>query len=76
MQGIFATCSPARPNPVLVSAVELVRREANVLFVKGLDAVDGTPVIDIKPYVDGYHRVETSSVPDWMRRLDEELEKD
>ena len=75
-QGVFATCSPARPNPVLVSAVELVRRKANVLYVKGLDAVDGTPVIDIKPYVDGYHRVEKSNVPDWMRRLHEEIEGD
>jgi tRNA (adenine37-N6)-methyltransferase len=73
-QGVFATCSPARPNPVLVSAVQLVDRQGNILHVKGLDAVDGTPVIDIKPYVDSYHRVEKPSVPDWMRQLHAELE--
>jgi tRNA-Thr(GGU) m(6)t(6)A37 methyltransferase TsaA len=48
--GIFATRAPVRPNPIGLTLVELVRREENVLFVKGLDALDGTPVLDIKPY--------------------------
>ena len=48
--GIFATRAPVRPNPIGLTLVELVRREGNVLFVKGLDALDGTPVLDIKPY--------------------------
>lgn len=48
--GVFATRAPIRPNPVGLTLVELVGREGNVLVVKGLDALDGTPVLDIKPY--------------------------
>jgi tRNA-Thr(GGU) m(6)t(6)A37 methyltransferase TsaA len=48
--GIFATRAPIRPNPIGLTLVELVRREGNVLVVKGLDALSGTPVLDIKPY--------------------------
>ncbi len=48
--GVFALRCPGRPNPIGLSAVEVVRREANVLYVRGLDAFDGTPVLDIKPY--------------------------
>jgi tRNA-Thr(GGU) m(6)t(6)A37 methyltransferase TsaA len=48
--GIFAARAPVRPNPIGLTLVELVRREGNVLVVKGLDALDGTPVLDIKPY--------------------------
>ncbi len=48
--GIFATRAPVRPNPIGLTLVELVRREQNILIVKGLDALDGTPILDIKPY--------------------------
>jgi len=48
--GVFATRSPNRPNPVAFSVVDLLGREGNTLFVRGLDALDGTPVVDIKPY--------------------------
>ena len=48
--GIFATRAPIRPNPIGLTLVELVRRDGNVLIVKGLDALSGTPVLDIKPY--------------------------
>ncbi|MDX9786163.1 MAG: tRNA (N6-threonylcarbamoyladenosine(37)-N6)-methyltransferase TrmO [Desulfobacterales bacterium] len=72
-QGVFATRSPARPNPVLISVVSLIEREGNVLRVKGLDAVDGSPVIDIKPYVGSYHDAENPTVPGWMQRLQEDL---
>jgi len=49
--GIFTTRTPHRPNPLGYAVVELVERKNNILRVKGLDAIDGTPVIDIKPYV-------------------------
>ncbi len=49
--GIFATRSPARPNPVLIATVELIGRSGNILKVRGLEAVDGSPIVDIKPYV-------------------------
>jgi tRNA-Thr(GGU) m(6)t(6)A37 methyltransferase TsaA len=49
--GVFATRSPNRPNPVAFSVVDLLGCDGNVLRVRGLDALDGTPVIDIKPYL-------------------------
>jgi len=48
--GVFATRSPNRPNPIGFAVVDLIRRNGNRLIVKGLDALDGTPVLDIKPY--------------------------
>jgi len=71
-QGIFATCSPARPNPVLVTAVRLLNRTGNVLRVQGLEAVDGSPIIDIKPYNPRYYRVENPVVPERMNKLQRE----
>lgn len=49
--GVFATRSPRRPNPLGLSVVRLMVRQGNVLKVKELDAVDGTPLLDLKPYV-------------------------
>lgn len=49
--GVFATRSPRRPNPIGLSVVELLRREGNKLHVRGLDMLDGTPILDIKPYM-------------------------
>ncbi len=74
-KGIFATCSPARPNPVLVTAVKLLERNDNVLKVQGLEAIDGSPVIDIKPYVQGYHGVENPKTPEWMEKIRKELDE-
>jgi tRNA (adenine37-N6)-methyltransferase len=51
VHGVFATRSPKRPNHIGISTVELVGREANLLRVLGLDVLDGTPLLDIKPYV-------------------------
>ena len=49
--GVFATRSPRRPNPIGLTVVELLRRESNTLLVRGLDMLDGTPILDIKPYL-------------------------
>lgn len=49
--GVFATRSPLRPNPIALTTVELLRREGAVLHVRGLDMLDGTPILDIKPYL-------------------------
>jgi tRNA-Thr(GGU) m(6)t(6)A37 methyltransferase TsaA len=68
--GILAARSPIHPNPIGLTLVELVRREANVLWVRGLDAYDGTPILDIKPYPDwerGRLIVVTDfRVPEWI----------
>jgi tRNA (adenine37-N6)-methyltransferase len=49
--GVFATRSPRRPNPIALTVVELLRREGAKLHVKGVDMLDGTPILDIKPYL-------------------------
>jgi len=59
--GVFATRSPRRPNPIGLSVVELLRREGRILFLHGLDMLDGTPVLDIKPYM-------SSVPPEKLRR--------
>jgi len=51
--GVFATRSPRRPNPIALTVVELLRREGRRLFVRGVDMLDGTPILDIKPYLSG-----------------------
>jgi len=51
LHGLFTTRSPHRPCPLGLTVAELVAKEKNVLKVKGLDAIDGTPLLDIKPYV-------------------------
>ncbi len=50
LRGVFATRSPRRPNPIAISTVKLEKVEGNILYVKNLDAYDGTPVLDIKPH--------------------------
>ncbi|MFQ5820025.1 MAG: tRNA (N6-threonylcarbamoyladenosine(37)-N6)-methyltransferase TrmO [Candidatus Heimdallarchaeota archaeon] len=68
--GVFATRAPLRPNPIGLTLVELIKREKNVLRVKGLDAYDGTPVLDIKPYPDWERGhwivVENFRCPKWL----------
>ena len=54
--GVFATRSPWRPNPIGLTVVELIKREGLCLYVRGVDMLDGTPILDIKPYL--------SSVPE------------
>jgi len=58
--GVFATRSPRRPNPIGYWVVELLERRGNILKVKGLDAFDGTPIIDLKPYFPSEARPEAS----------------
>jgi tRNA-Thr(GGU) m(6)t(6)A37 methyltransferase TsaA len=51
LRGLFATRAPRRPNQIGLSVVKLIRRRGNILFVNGIDVIDGTPLLDIKPYV-------------------------
>lgn len=53
LHGVFATRAPRRPNPLGLSVVELLRREGRMLHVRGIDMLDGTPILDIKPYLSG-----------------------
>jgi tRNA-Thr(GGU) m(6)t(6)A37 methyltransferase TsaA len=69
--GIFATRTKLRPNPIGLTLVELVKAAGNTLTVRGLDAFDRTPVIDIKPF-DPWDMVQNARVPSWWAKLDEE----
>lgn len=57
-RGIFATRSPARPNPIGLSIVELTGVRGNILSIRGVDMIDGSPVLDIKPYVPDFEHCE------------------
>jgi len=67
---VFATRMPVRPNPIGMSVVELLDFSADTgqIVVKGLDALDGTPVLDIKPYIPNFDSYSEACVPDWVRR--------
>ncbi|PLV57536.1 tRNA (N6-threonylcarbamoyladenosine(37)-N6)-methyltransferase TrmO [Thermotoga sp. SG1] len=60
--GVFATRSPHRPNPIGFSVVELLKVDGRRLFVRGFDALDGTPVVDIKPYSSKIDCVENARI--------------
>ncbi|OHC74093.1 MAG: tRNA (N6-threonylcarbamoyladenosine(37)-N6)-methyltransferase TrmO [Rhodospirillales bacterium RIFCSPLOWO2_12_FULL_58_28] len=68
--GIFACRCPGRPNPIGISTVNILSIKDNVITVKGLDVINGTPVIDIKPYTPQYDAVAEAIVPEWVAELD------
>lgn len=53
-RGVFATRAPSRPNPIGLSLVKLIRIEGNIIYVDNVDVLNGTPLIDIKPYIPGF----------------------
>jgi tRNA-Thr(GGU) m(6)t(6)A37 methyltransferase TsaA len=59
--GIYASRHPCRPNSIGMSIVKLIKRELNFLTVEGIDVLDGTPLIDIKPYVPRFDSIESAS---------------
>jgi tRNA-Thr(GGU) m(6)t(6)A37 methyltransferase TsaA len=68
--GVFATRTNLRPNPIGLTLVELLKVEGNTLTVRGLDAFDGTPILDIKPF-DPWDNAEKARVPNWWIELNE-----
>ena len=66
--GVFASRSPSRPNPIGLCVGELVKMEGNILLVRGLDAFEGSPVIDIKPYIPRADAFPEAVVPEWALR--------
>jgi tRNA-Thr(GGU) m(6)t(6)A37 methyltransferase TsaA len=63
--GVFACRSPSRPNPIGLCVVELLKIEKCVLTVKNLDAFEGSPIIDIKPYIPKADSIPNARVPEW-----------
>jgi len=75
IKGIFATRSPVRPNPICTTTVKLIKRIRNILIVEGLDAINNSPVIDIKPHLPSYDSPEDVKIADWMFRIMDEFKK-
>jgi tRNA-Thr(GGU) m(6)t(6)A37 methyltransferase TsaA len=69
--GVFATRTPYRPNPIGLTRVKLLGVEGNIVTVQGLDAFDGTPVLDIKP-LDFWDTTEEATVSEWWLKLEKE----
>jgi tRNA-Thr(GGU) m(6)t(6)A37 methyltransferase TsaA len=63
--GVFACRSPSRPNPIGLCVVELLKIEECTLTVKNLDALEGSPIIDIKPYIPRADSIHNARVPEW-----------
>jgi len=71
-RGVFATRSPLRPSHIGLSIVELIKIEGNVVTIKGCDILDGTPLIDIKPYIPQFdHHPKASS--GWLKASNDEI---
>ena len=64
--GVFSTRSPSRPNPIGLCVVELLKIEECVLTMRKLDAIEGSPVIDIKPYIPKADSIPNARVPEWI----------
>ena len=69
-RGIFATRHPDRPNPIGMTIVELLKLEGNILQVKGIDMIDSTPVLDIKPCIKDHQKVPTKR--GWFEEIEDE----
>lgn len=68
LTGVFATRSPVRPNPISVYTCRILSIDGNVIHIEKIDALDGTPVIDIKPYVPRLDSVLDAKMPRWVEK--------
>ncbi|KPL02580.1 MAG: tRNA-Thr(GGU) m(6)t(6)A37 methyltransferase TsaA [candidate division Zixibacteria bacterium SM23_73_2] len=75
LRGVFATRAPSRPNPVGISVVRLLKREKEKLFIQNIDIVDGTPLLDIKPYVPEFDKPEKIKIG-WLEKKVKNQAKD
>ena len=67
LRGVFATRAPSRPNPIGLSIVRLVKIKGNMIYIKDVDIVDGTPLLDIKPYVPEFDLREANRIG-WLEK--------
>ncbi|KOR31821.1 S-adenosyl-L-methionine-binding protein [Achromatium sp. WMS3] len=72
MRGVFATRSPLRPSHIGISIVELLSKHGNILTIRGCDILDGTPIIDIKPYIAKFD-LQENTTSGWMKATIDEI---
>jgi tRNA-Thr(GGU) m(6)t(6)A37 methyltransferase TsaA len=68
--GVFATRSPGRPNPIGFSVVKLEKIEGNLLYIKGVDMIDGSPLLDIKPFIPAFD-VRNADKTGWFEKIND-----
>ena len=74
-RGVFSTRTPMHPNGIGLSVVELVSVNKNIVTIRGIDILDGTPLLDIKPYIENFDKVETDARSGWMQASLDEVSK-
>ncbi len=74
-RGVFSTRTPMHPNSMGLSVVELVKVEGNIVTIKGVDILDGTPLLDIKPYIENFDKVEGEVRSGWMKANADEVSR-
>jgi tRNA-Thr(GGU) m(6)t(6)A37 methyltransferase TsaA len=72
-RGVFATRTPMHPNSIGLSIVELVEVKDNIVTIKGVDILDGTPLIDIKPYIENFDKITIPTKSGWMKSSIDEV---
>ena len=72
-RGVFSTRTPMHPNSIGLSVVELVKVEGTTVTLKGVDVLDGTPLLDIKPYIENFDKVEGEVKSGWMKASPDEV---
>jgi len=75
-RGVFSTRTPMHPNSLGLSVVELIKVEGNIVTIKGVDILDGTPLLDIKPYIENFDKVEGKVKSGWMKSSVSEKKSD
>jgi len=74
-RGVFSTRTPMHPNSIGLSVVELVGVKDNIVTIKGIDILDGTPLLDLKPYIENFDKVEGDVKSGWMKSSKKEVER-
>jgi len=72
-RGVFSTRTPMHPNSIGLSVVELIGVEGNIVTIKGVDIVDGTPLLDIKPYIENFDKIDGEVKNGWMQSSADEV---
>ncbi len=72
-RGVFSTRTPMHPNSLGLSVVELIKVQDNIVTIKGVDILDGTPLVDIKPYIENFDKVDLVPTSGWMKASLEEV---
>lgn len=76
LTGVFGTRSPVRPNLIALTLCKIVSVKENVIEIEKTDAFDGTPVLDIKPFISGYDSAEDTKIPEWLERARKKRQTD